>query len=86
MGAQPIMPEKFAERNGGKSLDLACPIGLTEEGHASDLHKAEEQSDRKGRHAKLQSHVTMPAIYVNVEQDSEGRIRPRPPGLQPKNS
>jgi len=27
------MPEKFPERNGGKSLDLACLVGLTDEGH-----------------------------------------------------
>jgi len=25
------MPEKFPERNGGKSPDLACLIGLTDE-------------------------------------------------------
>ena len=50
------------------------------------IASAKQTIELKGQHAKVQSHVTMPAIYVNVEQDSEGRIRPRPPGLQPKNS
>jgi len=37
MGAQPIMPEKVPERNGGKSLDLDCLIGLMDERHLANF-------------------------------------------------
>ena|SRR5438093_11483808 len=48
MGAQPIMPEKFAERNGGKSLDLDCLIGLTEEGHLHLIYTRNNRIIRDG--------------------------------------
>jgi len=37
------------------------------------IARAKQTIELKGQHAKVQSHVTMPAIYVDVEQDRAGQ-------------